>query len=577
MIGGALVGTFLGVFLAYGFVGPFANRVKAVIDEDQHFYNLIREVMVAALHNHAPNICVEVGRQNTPAEPAPLLQRARRRAAGLEAEPRGMIRAGVLGAWRRWPPRRRSRAEGGAIRGGEHAGFSRIVLTIEPTTEWSLETAPGRATIFFPGKRLAFGTERHLREAAAQTASARCGPSAGDARHHASRSRSAATAASAPPSSAPATSRSTWPTATSCPRRRRPSQRGRPRRRGRPRTRRPRQRARPRPSPRPRQILIRADRARREPGPDRAVAPARPHAGAGRGAGRRPSRSRGSPLRPRRPRRRRRRRRRPRLPLRARARPRPAHGSLAALLDHEQIEATTVFDRDSRRADRAAAASPVPPAECLPDDALDVGAWSNGLPLHRAGGRAAPPQPRRRVRRARTRRRCATSPGSTSASASAPRRRACSPSFDAAARGRALLVDLARAVEGRPGGAGRAARDRRPPAPGATASGSRSAASPRSSTTPAHFATVQAAFAELPTDLRALLGPALIGRLLDAGHAGEARLIYDTTVRPGLATAGRAAARRGAARRRSRATRPRRCGRSTALVEDERATTPSRR
>ena len=67
MIGGALVGTFLGVFLAYGIVGPFASRVKNVIDEDQHFYNLIREVMVAALHNHAPNICVEVGRQNTPA------------------------------------------------------------------------------------------------------------------------------------------------------------------------------------------------------------------------------------------------------------------------------------------------------------------------------------------------------------------------------------------------------------------------------------------------------------------------------------------------------------------------------
>ena len=95
MIGGALVGTFLGVFLSYGLVGPFANRVRAVIDEDQHFYNLIREVMVAALHNHAPNICVEVGRQNTPAEPAPHLQRARRRAARLEAEPRGMIRAGL--------------------------------------------------------------------------------------------------------------------------------------------------------------------------------------------------------------------------------------------------------------------------------------------------------------------------------------------------------------------------------------------------------------------------------------------------------------------------------------------------
>ncbi|MDD8023266.1 MAG: flagellar motor stator protein MotA [Paracoccaceae bacterium] len=66
MIGGALVGTFLGVFLAYGFIGPFATRMKAVIDEDSHFYKLIREVLVANLHNHATNICIEVGRQNTP-------------------------------------------------------------------------------------------------------------------------------------------------------------------------------------------------------------------------------------------------------------------------------------------------------------------------------------------------------------------------------------------------------------------------------------------------------------------------------------------------------------------------------
>jgi len=66
MIGGALVGTFLGVFLAYGFVGPFASKVKAVADEDMHFYQLIREVLIANLHNHATNICIEVGRQNTP-------------------------------------------------------------------------------------------------------------------------------------------------------------------------------------------------------------------------------------------------------------------------------------------------------------------------------------------------------------------------------------------------------------------------------------------------------------------------------------------------------------------------------
>jgi chemotaxis protein MotA len=66
LIGGALVGTFLGVFLAYGFIGPFANRLRSIAAEDSHFYQLIREVLVANLHNHAPGICVEVGRQNTP-------------------------------------------------------------------------------------------------------------------------------------------------------------------------------------------------------------------------------------------------------------------------------------------------------------------------------------------------------------------------------------------------------------------------------------------------------------------------------------------------------------------------------
>lgn len=66
MIGGALVGTFLGVFLAYGLMGPFAARVKTVTEDDIHFYQLIREVLIANLHRHPPNICIEVGRQNTP-------------------------------------------------------------------------------------------------------------------------------------------------------------------------------------------------------------------------------------------------------------------------------------------------------------------------------------------------------------------------------------------------------------------------------------------------------------------------------------------------------------------------------
>jgi chemotaxis protein MotA len=71
MIGGALVGTFLGVFLAYGFVGPFATRLRSVVEEDAHFYALIREVLIANLYNHPANICIEVGRQNAPHQMRP--------------------------------------------------------------------------------------------------------------------------------------------------------------------------------------------------------------------------------------------------------------------------------------------------------------------------------------------------------------------------------------------------------------------------------------------------------------------------------------------------------------------------
>ena len=66
MIGGALTGTFLGVFLAYGFIGPIAARMRSIVEEDDHFFQLIREVLIANLHAHPANICIEVGRQNTP-------------------------------------------------------------------------------------------------------------------------------------------------------------------------------------------------------------------------------------------------------------------------------------------------------------------------------------------------------------------------------------------------------------------------------------------------------------------------------------------------------------------------------
>src|SRR6201996_2643057 len=71
MIGSALVGTFLGVFLAYGLVGPLGNRLKAVIDEDGLFYHVIRDILVAHLHGNAAQVSVEIGRGSVPSEYQP--------------------------------------------------------------------------------------------------------------------------------------------------------------------------------------------------------------------------------------------------------------------------------------------------------------------------------------------------------------------------------------------------------------------------------------------------------------------------------------------------------------------------
>ncbi len=71
MIGGALVGTFLGVFLAYGMIGPFATRLKDIVEQDGAYYKIIQSVLVAHLHGNAAQISVEIGRGDIPSVAQP--------------------------------------------------------------------------------------------------------------------------------------------------------------------------------------------------------------------------------------------------------------------------------------------------------------------------------------------------------------------------------------------------------------------------------------------------------------------------------------------------------------------------
>lgn len=65
-IGGALVGTVLGVFLSYGLVGPIATRLEQIVEKDGNFYNVLANMLLAMLYDDPPMICVEKGRSSIP-------------------------------------------------------------------------------------------------------------------------------------------------------------------------------------------------------------------------------------------------------------------------------------------------------------------------------------------------------------------------------------------------------------------------------------------------------------------------------------------------------------------------------
>ena len=410
-------------------------------------------------------------------------------------------------------------AEGGAIRTGEHDGFTRVVLTIEPTTEWSLETDAGRATLHFPGRKLAFGTDEafdripRTRVLAISTAADAAGTDVTvdlgcDCRISASFVGARYLALDIADRDAVAAALPPTPAAES------PEHRSR------------REAA---VVATAEQILLRqieraADQGLvrlSEQGPP--APPEEPEAAAA------------TPIEP------------PDTPADAGPALRPADAaepgkdspalaeddpSLAASLSalNDQIEATTVFDRDGRNARSDAQTAKVPEV-CLPDERLDVGAWSNDLPFDRQ----LPPLRRRLIGEFDV-----PDPVAVGDLARLYIRFGLGVEAElllgafasAGIEDRALLVDLARVVEAGP------EMPEGPLAIGASCPGRHGLWLALGGVAPAFrdadsFAEVQAAFGALPPEMRAMLAPRLIDRLIDSGHVAEARLIYETAIRPG--------------------------------------------
>ena len=63
LIGGALVGTFAGIFMSYGVLGPIAGKVKATREKKNRLYILVKQTLLAYMNGSLPQIAVEYGRK----------------------------------------------------------------------------------------------------------------------------------------------------------------------------------------------------------------------------------------------------------------------------------------------------------------------------------------------------------------------------------------------------------------------------------------------------------------------------------------------------------------------------------
>lgn len=86
MIGGALVGTFMGIFLSYLVVGPLAGRLAQILDEEAKFFSVVKDVLVSHLHGNAPQISVEIGRKSVPSNLQPTFYELDEAIAGVTVE-----------------------------------------------------------------------------------------------------------------------------------------------------------------------------------------------------------------------------------------------------------------------------------------------------------------------------------------------------------------------------------------------------------------------------------------------------------------------------------------------------------
>jgi len=65
-VAAALVGTFLGILLCYGLLGPMAAKMAKTVDDEHAYYQVLRVALVAFMKGMAPSVAVEIARRSIP-------------------------------------------------------------------------------------------------------------------------------------------------------------------------------------------------------------------------------------------------------------------------------------------------------------------------------------------------------------------------------------------------------------------------------------------------------------------------------------------------------------------------------
>lgn len=98
LIGAALVGTFAGIFLSYGFVGPLALKIKSVREHQMRLFTITKQTLIAYMNGALPQIALEHGRKAIAAQDRPSIDEVESETISASSRAVANDRAALQGA-----------------------------------------------------------------------------------------------------------------------------------------------------------------------------------------------------------------------------------------------------------------------------------------------------------------------------------------------------------------------------------------------------------------------------------------------------------------------------------------------